>query len=264
MTPLSARSRVPALPKQRGFTLASVTISTLIAGVVLTGAWLGFSDLQVQWRVSNADRVMDQYAASTMQELTNTLSWAWGAKQIQGGSRDPHWKFYLDDIIEENGQMERSRWDQYYHIASDRLLELTYRPTGGIYFNNTPPKWAVDRTSWYVWVGRAGVPRGATRAYDRRDRMTVEGLTIDFNRFPYLPNTTGLPEENLRRSEVVTVTMVMHYSYNAPYWFQVGTRMYGSRYVRERIYSTQIAMRNWDVESNYFRDQVLGLAPDNG
>jgi hypothetical protein len=44
----------------------------------------------------------------------------------------------------------------------------------------------------------------------------------------------------------------------------LGTRLYGSSYVRERTYRTQIAMRNWDVKTNIFRDEVLGLADENG
>ena len=242
---------------QSGFTFASTTISLIIAGVVLTGAWLAYSDLQVQWRVANADRMMDQYAAASMQELTNTFCWSWGAKQIQGGNRDPRWKFYMDDIVAEHGPM--ALWK--YHLGPDNLLELTYRPTSGILLNSTTPTWAADRLgSSYMWIGRGGAPRGVVRSFDRRDRMTVESLRIDFNYFPYLSNAAGRPNENLRRSQVVTVTLVMHYTYNAPYWFQMGTRMYGPSYVRERTYSTQIAMRNWDVETNDFRDKMMGLA----
>lgn len=244
---------------QSGFTFVSTTISMIIAGVVLTGAWLAYSDLQVQWRIANADRVMDQYAAASMQDLTNTFCWAWGAKLVQGGSRDPHWKFYIDDIVAERA-MSLSRWDQDYHIGPDRLLELTFRPTSGILFNSFTPEWAADRLGTsYMWIGRGGTPRGVVRSFDRRDRMTVESLQISFNTFPYLSNPAGHPNENLRRSQVVKVELVMHYTYNAPYWFQMGSRLYGSSYVRERKYVTQIAMRNWDVEINDFRDKVLGL-----
>jgi hypothetical protein len=263
MKPLSTHTRMAGLSAQRGFTLVSTVISMLIAGVVLTGAWLGYGDLQVEWRVANADRMMDQYAAAAMQELTNTLSWAWGAKQIQGG-RDQRWKFYLDDIVAER-PMSVSRWDQLYHIGPDRMLELSYRPTAGILFNNTPPPWAADRFNrQYLWAGRSGSPQGVLYTMDRRDRMTMEGLQVDFNQFDsYLP-TGGLPNEKLKRSMVISVELTMHYTYNSPSWFQVGTRLYGSSYVRERTYRTQIAMRNWDVETNVFRDEVLGQASGNG
>jgi type II secretory pathway pseudopilin PulG len=250
------------LTAQRGFTLVSTAVSMLIAGVVLTGAWIGYTDLQVQWRVSNADRVMDQYAAATMQELTNSLCWAWGAKQVQGG-RDPRWDFYLDDIVAER-PMSSSRWDQQFHIGPDRMLQLTFRPTAGILFNNrTAPLWAADRFNrQYLWSGRSGARPGVVYTTDRRDRMTVESLQMDFNLFDYL--TTSVPDEKLKRSQVVRVIMVMHYTYNAPYWFQMGTRPYGTSYVRERRYETQISMRNWDVQNNDFRDKVLGLTSGNG
>jgi hypothetical protein len=263
MKPRFTHPRMAGLNAQGGFTLVSTVIAMLIAGVVLTGAWLGYSDLQVQWRVANADRVMDQYAAAAMQELTNTLSWSWGAKQIQGGARNPRWKFYIDDLVAER-PMSTSTWDRLYHIGPDRMLELTFRPTSGILFNATAPGWAADRFNrFYTWTGRSGVPQGVLSTVDRRDRMTVEGLQVDFNRFTYVTGS-GAPSENLKRSMVMSVELTMHYTYNAPTGFRVGTRLYGSRYVRERKYTTQIAMRNWDVETNVFRDEVLGLAGGNG
>jgi type II secretory pathway pseudopilin PulG len=264
MKRLSTHPLIARLTAQRGFTLVSTMVSMLIAGVVLTGAWIGYTDLQVQWRVSNADRVMDQYAAAAMQELTNTLCWAWGAKQIQGGSRDPRWKFYLDDIVAEQ-PMSASRWDRDFHIGPDRLLELSFRPTAGILFNNTAPPWAADRfRRQYLWAGRSGARPGLVYAMDRRDRMTVEGLQVHFNQFDSYLTTGGLPNELAKRSMVVRVRLTMHYTYHAPYWFQMGSPLYGTSYVRERIYDTQIAMRNWDVENNEFRDKVLGVTPGNG
>jgi hypothetical protein len=257
--PLAARRTA-----QRGLTLVSMAVSMLISGIVLTGAWMGYNDLQVQWRVSNADRVMDQYAASAMQELTNSLCWAWGAKEVQGDARDLRWKFYLDDIVAER-PMSISRWDRDFHIGPDRMLELTYRPTRGILFNNrTAPLWAAGRLSGeYLWSGRSGARTGVVYAMDRRDRMTVESLLLDLNTFDsYL--TTSQPDEKAKRSQVVRVSLVMHYTYNAPYWFQLGAPVYGTSYVRERKYETQISMRNWDVENNDFRDQVLGLASSGG
>jgi len=265
MKRLSTHPLLARLTAQRGFTLVSTMVSMLVAGVVLTGAWIGYTDLQVQWRVSNTDRVMDQYAAAAMQELTNTLCWAWGAKQIQGGSRDPRWKFYLDDIVAER-PMSASRWDRDFHIGPDRMLDLSFRPTAGILFNNaTAPLWAAGRFDrQYLWAGRAGVPRGVLNTMDRRDRMTVESLLVDFNQFDAYLTTGGQPNEKAKRSMVVKVILTMHYTYNAPYWFQLASRPYGTSYVRERQYTTQIAMRNWDVENNEFRDKVLGQTSGNG
>ena len=155
--------------RQRGFTLVTSTISILVAGVVLGGTWLSYSMMQSQWRVASAERMMDQYAATTMQELTNRLSWAWGAKMIQGGPRNPKWAFYMDDVIEENGLFASTF---PYTLGPDNALELTYRPTQGILFNAFPPKWAAERNSThYVWSGRSGAPLGVVRSFDRRDRI---------------------------------------------------------------------------------------------
>jgi hypothetical protein len=265
MTRFITRTRPAGLNAQRGFTLVSTVVSTLISSIMIAGVWSAYTDLKIQWRVSNAERAMDQYAASAMQDLTNTLSWAWGAKMIQGGPDNPRWKFYLDDIIEEHGLMSVSRWDQTYHIGPDRMLELTYSKTSGILFNGIRPKWTGERsTHEYLWTGRGGAPLGVLRSMDRRDRMTVESLLIDFNRFDYLPYTTGIVNEKLKRSQVVKIELTMHYTYTTPALFGLFARMYGNDYVRERKYTTQVSMRNWDVENNAFRDEVLGLSSGNG
>jgi hypothetical protein len=89
--------------------------------------------------------------------------------------------------------------------------------------------------------------------------MTMESLQIYFNRFEYLPTNPTIENDALKRSQVVTVELTMQYTYKSSAWFGIGTRLYGSNYTRERKYTTQIAMRNWDVEHNEFRDEVLGL-----
>lgn len=241
--------------QQRGFTLVTATVSTLVAGVILSGSWLAYGDLQTQWRVSHAERMMDQYAAATMQELANNLSWAWGAKNIQSNPRNIKWAFYMDDIIQE-GRLFAAEYR--YQLGPDHALELTYRPTRGILFNSFSPKWASDRlNTQYIWSGTGGSPRGVLKTFDRRDRMTLEGILLDFNLFPYLRDSIGV-SNNPNRAEVVTVYLTMHYTYNSSPWFNVSSRLFGSSYVRERTYTTQIAMRNWDVENNKYKDRLLG------
>jgi len=240
--------------KQRGFTLVNTVVASLIAGTITTGTWIAYSDMQVQWRISNAERVMDQYAAATMQELTNDLSWAWGAKEIQGGPRNTKWAFYMDDIMQENGLF--ATWK--YQFGPDNALELTFRPAQGILINSMPPKWSAYRTnSQYLWSGHAGAPLGVQRAIDRRDRMTVEGIQIDFQDLKAY--FSGTDTTSKKRAEVVMVSMTMHYTYDAPSWYHVAMRLYGDSYIKEREYVTQIAMRNWDVESNSYRDMLLGI-----
>lgn len=243
---------------QSGFTLVGTAISAIIGTGILAGAWVAYTDMMIQWRVSHAERIMDQYAAAAMQELTNDLCWSWGAKQIQGGWVNPRWKFYFDDRIEEYGSMDL--WK--YNRGADKMIEITYRPTSGILINNVPPSWARDRfTDYYVWAGRSYAPRGYTNTMDRRDRMTVESILFDWEEFGSFPSNE---ESALKRQGVMVIKMTMHYTYRPTNWAEKATHLYGRNYVRERKYETKIFMRNWDVDTNRYRDIVLGLTDDNG
>lgn len=242
---------------QAGFTIYEVALTTIIAGTLLTGGWIAFGDMRVQWKVANADRMMDQYAHAAMQEMTNLFSWCWGAQQIQGGPYSTRWKFVMDDRIQEHGSMDL--WEAtHYNLPPGGYLELTFSPTRGILFNGIPPRWAQDRNvNQYLWFGSA--PRlYAINSFDRRDRMTMESLQLEMSTYPEFPAQLGDSAAAIARRNVVKITMNMHYRYSAPNWGRRGTRIFADRYVRERLYETRVYMRNWDVESNPFRDLVQG------
>ncbi|MBU0507574.1 hypothetical protein KKH27_01875 [bacterium] len=240
---------------QRGFTLVSTAINFTVAGVVLTGAWIAYNNMQVQWKVTNADRMMDQYAASAMQELTNVLSWGWGGEGIQGG-RNTRWKFSINDLVEEHGLMQQWRYRTIPALGY-RYIELTCQPQKGILFNGGQPKWVHG----YLWSG--STPRYLqSRVFDSRDRMTVEGFGIDYYLYPEFPaqnsREIGAAQIMLNRRMLAKVTITLHYTYNAPEFFGKTTTLFGSRYVRERKYETTVCMRNWWVENNEYYDHVLG------
>lgn len=238
---------------QRGYTLISTAISFTIAGICIAGAWIAYSGMQVQWKVGNADRIMDQYAHSAMQELTNVLSWSWGGEQITGG-RTPRWKFRMDDIISEHGQMDRG-WT--YRRDLDKMIFLSHSPRRGILINDNEPRWAQDirGTNWFQWSGsRPGV--NEINVVDQRDRITLEAVTYEFNPFARY----GRPRDatsRVKQEGVLEVHMTFHYRYSGGAWRGRGTRLYGDSYVREREFETQIAMRNWDVVSNPYRDERI-------
>lgn len=247
----------PGRIAQCGFTIYELALTTIIAGTLLTGAWIAFGDMRVQWKVANADRMMDQYAHAAMQEMTNLFSWCWGAQAIQGGPRSTRWKFVMNDRIEEHGSM--NLWEaRHYNLPPGGYLELTFAPTRGILFNGFPPRWAQDRNvNQYLWSGSS--PRlFSTNAFDRRDRMTMEALTLEMSTYPDFPISYSDSSAAIARRNVVKIKMVMHYRYTAPNWGRRGTRIFADRYVRERSYESMVYMRNWDVESNSFRDIVQG------
>jgi type II secretory pathway pseudopilin PulG len=240
--------------KNAGFTILEMAISLVISGAVITGAWMSYSSMLRQWRVAFADRMMDQYAHSTMQELTNLISWSWGAVQVQGGPRTPRWKFMMDDVIQENGIMDQ--WT--YHRDPDGFITLTYDASRGILINSSPPKWAADRyRNMYVWSGtRPGDDQ--VRVMDRRDRMTIEGLQLEFQTFPWFwVGTDSSASRTEKWRAAVKVWLLMQYRSQGEAFHQA-PGVFAPTYVREREYQTQIFMRNWDVERNAFKDQVLG------
>jgi hypothetical protein len=85
--------------------------------------------------------------------------------------------------------------------------------------------------------------------------MTLESMTIDINDFRgagFVPSA----EDQARLQMVLKVEIVMHYTSSNPTFFG----LYNRGYVRERRYSTEIAMRNWDAEHNDFRDEQIKAA----
>jgi len=243
-----------------GYTLVSMVVTVVVAAIVLTGAWMTYIGYQAQWKVSNADRMMDQYAAASMQEMTNLLSWSWGAKEISGG-RFLRWKFLIDDQVQSAQTM--SVWEStHYHRDVEHFVELTYNPSQGILFNGQPPRWVRDNgvNTGYQWGGKppvsgSGHGPGFGRIMDARDRITLESMTVDINDFRdagFVPSQ----EDQARLQMVLKVEIVMHYTSFNPTYFG----LYSRGYVRERRYSTEIAMRNWDVEHNDFRDAQVAAA----
>jgi hypothetical protein len=243
---------------QGGFTIVSTAMGVIVGTVVLTGAWMGFNDMKVQWHVANADRQMDQYAASVMQDITNTASWAWGAKIINPGPRNLRVKFLMQDLISEYGPLQLmvdKRPDD-----QEGFRTLTYDSRAGIMWGGRPPRWARDQANHnqYVFTGTTpGMYR--TKAFDRRDQTSIEGMVVEFNRMDryYMGSD---PREPLKRQGLVEVSLTMHYTYTATNAGRhILGRLFSDRYVHERIYTTQVFMRNWDVEQNAYKDGLLGI-----
>jgi len=150
---------------QCGMTLVTMAVSFCVGGIALTGGWMSYMSYKAQWKASNVERMMDQYASSAMQEMTNNLSWAWSASPGGGGAIGARWKFYMDDIIQENGNI-----GQYRYYRPDNSLEIRAVTTQGLYFNDRLPSWSNRQ---YLWTGyRPGYLK--TGSMDHRDRMTVE------------------------------------------------------------------------------------------
>ncbi|HEY3294707.1 MAG TPA: hypothetical protein VGL38_04680 [bacterium] len=244
-----------AKPRRRwasGFTIVSTAVSVAVAGIMLAGGWMSYASMLRQWKIGNAEREMDQYAAAAMQELTNDLSWSWGGIQIEGGPRNTRWKFMFDDQFEENGQMGNSRFGRMRDY--NKFVTFSYNPNSGILIGGRVPPWAGDnRHSQYRFIGTAP-HRGEVRSFDRRDRMTVEGLTMEFNRFPWY--RTNTIEDQIRRQGVVEISMTMQYTYRGTFP-NSDMGLYGNYYVRERQYSTQVSLKNWDTDGNAFKDSLL-------
>jgi hypothetical protein len=241
--------RRPTLKTQGGFTIFHALVGGLIAGVGMTGTWIAYANYSMQARVMNADRQMDQYAASAMQEMTNLLTWSWGANPIRGGST-PLWQFQIFDSIAENGAYN-SHGGGY--VVSHQFLDLTYRAAGGIVFSNQYPQWAVGRTaSYFIWRGQPNLQHDRQYAFDRRDGMSVTGMTIDYpaQPGPYWMMKRGFYEIEIR----------MQYRYTAPY----GISLFSNQYVHERLYHTKIFPRNWDVEQNDWRRHLQLIENQTG
>jgi hypothetical protein len=236
--------------RQRGFTLVSMAITSILAGVVLLGGWVAYRSMTIQMKVAAADRQMDQYASSTFQELTNLLGWGWDAVQIQGGSRNPVWKFRFYDQSTPGLDFARS-W-RYGSRLQDSLMTLSYTPTRGVLLSRREPIWVGSgRSGQYVFTGRS--PRFLqTNLMGRWDRMTVQGLTMDYVRPTY-------DHEHYKRLGTVDITLTLQYRYHPPTAGRGLIGLFENDYVRERTYKTSVFMRNWDVKSNPQRDVAWGI-----
>jgi hypothetical protein len=239
-----ARSCAGNPKRERGFTLVSMTIGVLIGTLVLAGAWQVMVNYQAAMKVSYNDREMDQYAASVFKELTDILSWSWGGEEISGGTSSMRWKFLMNDQVNQWGNMQQSWELRYYRRDPQGFITITYSPSEGILYNGSPSHVMLNEGHrFYHWQGggHSGAPM------DRRDRVTMEGLQIDFNNF--IDAGTAQGKEAIDRQMVVVVSMNLHYVGNNTTNFGLFRR----GYVREKIYKTQIAMRNWDTPKNQYR-----------
>lgn len=246
---------------QIGFTLISTMVSFALASVALFGGWVAYRDIQMQWRVANAERQMDQYAHSAMAELVNVLSWSYGAEQL-GTGRNMRWRIALMEQVLENAGRQgpgllsyRYQTDQYYLLrgVNGGRVELTFDRDRGILIDRQPPEWAVaDRgnRSQYIWRGATNrSPRTQLPAFDRRDRMTMSGLELSYA----LHNDPNiLPSEPWKLNSVIEIKITMQYTYDAT----SGVSLFTDEYVRERTYSTKVFCRNWDVPENLFIDDI--------
>jgi len=248
-SPNRATRLLAALKKrQGGFTIFHALVAGILASVVMTGTWMAYRDFTMQARVSNADRQMDQYAAATMQELTNMISWSWGGQQVAGGLY-PVWKFQMKDIEQEFGRF--TKYQAIQDLAN--FVTVSFGPTSGILIGRRQPDWAVDS---YVWRGRLqrNAPIGYAAAFDRRDGMTMTGMQISF------PLVSDPVHEFLYQHSFVDITIHMQYRYSSSY----ATTLYPRAYIHERTFSTRIFMRNWDVETNDYRADQERLSNTNG
>ncbi len=242
MSKIAALIRRPGrgLRGQGGFTLVSLVAATVIGTVAVTGAWLAYANMQSEMHVLNADRQMDQYAHAAFQEMSNLCSWSWAGVQVQGGTAHPRWKFLTQEFVQEYGTRLK------YTPDVDGFITLSYGANDGILINNQPPTWAVDRfRKMYVWSGQN--PRaGEIRMMDRRDRMTIEGMSIDYANSRWIPVSE---QDSTLGKGAIMVSMTLQYRYRS----NAGFGLYPKDYVHERTYATQIYMRNWDSDVNEFR-----------
>lgn len=225
--------------RQRGFTLISTAISFTLSGLVLAGAWMAYRDMQAQMHVNFADRQMDQYASAAIQELSNKLSWAWTAREIQGGYNNTRWNFLVRDEVDEYGT-----WMPPWQLEGDGFTQVRFAPTRGLLIGNSPPNWAEDNyIDYYQWTGRSA-RIGETRTLDRRDRMTMESLFFDWEESDW--DADQVEYENAKCA--VQVELTLQYRYRANSMFG----LYSRDYARERNYRTSFYMRNWPSDINEY------------
>jgi len=250
-------SGLSGLQRAAGFTLVSQLLSVFVGATVLLGGWAAYRDFQMQWRVSNAERQMDQYAQSAMQELVNILQWSCGAHTPNVANQADRITIAIGDFVGENGglfsgnNMRTGHFpyatDNYFtaskyikgHAMNGGFIRVTYHQDRGILINGNEPAWADNDN--YVWRGR---PLRNTRdmlaAFDRRDRTRVTEFAVDFPLYndPYA--TLEGDGGKTMRSSVIKIKLVMQYRYHMDDTFSV----YGEDYVRERVYETSVCFLN--------------------
>lgn len=244
---MPSQERKPRRFRALGFSLVSLSVSLAVSGIMLAGGWMSYCSLLRQWKIGNAERQMDQYAAAAMQELTNDLTWSWAGVELSGAPYS-RWKFMYDDLFQENGTMAQSRFGRLRD--AEKFVTFSSHPTMGILIRGQVPAWAGDR--WHPqYLFRGNSPhRNATNAFDRRDQMSVERFELDWDD---MGQWTGSLQDLARRQALVKVHLIMHYAYRG----NSDLGLYGSYYVREREYNTKILVKNWDVEGNAFRDSLV-------
>ncbi|NUO18721.1 hypothetical protein HUU59_04665 [bacterium] len=255
-----------------GFTLASQAVSVFVAATVLLGGWAAYRDFSMQWRVSNAERQMDQYAQTAMTEMVNLLQWSLGGYQITSG-RNPRWRIAIGEQVNENGglnSIDRAGGhfpyitDNYFttgqfvndHKTYGGFVTLSHNIDRGILINEREPYWAGSAADQWVWSARqARNARTELSAFDQRDRMRVTEFSIDY---PLLNDPRATYEANpleFTRS-TIRIKMVMQYRYRSS--DSIG--LFGDDYIRERVYETSISPLNWGSaisDNRFYKEFVL-------
>ncbi|MCB1059157.1 MAG: hypothetical protein KDB65_02905 [Calditrichaeota bacterium] len=259
-----------SLRRAAGFTLVSQLVSVFVGASALLGGWAAFRDFQMQFRVANAERQMDQYAQTAMVEMVNILQWSLGAYPVNGG-RNPSWRIAIgENIGENNGLNSTQRSGGHFPYATDNFftanqfvfkhqtyggfITLSHNADRGIMINNVVPDWAGTRFAQYVWRGRNTHGRDALMAYDQRDRMRMTEFSIDY---PMLldPLANFVSDPQQFKSSCIKIKIVMQYRYTANDF--IG--LFGDDYVRERIYETTVSPTNhgFAAHDNQFYKQFV-------
>ncbi|MCB9366886.1 MAG: hypothetical protein H6506_05100 [Calditrichaeota bacterium] len=264
------------LTRAAGFTLFEQTIVIMIGSTALLGGWAAYRDFSMQWRVSMAERQMDQYAQAAMSEMINVLQWSMGSQQLAGG-RNPLWRIAIGEYVNENGGFNAGQdlgsghfpyiHDGYFSSTTSLydppmtggFITLSHRSNQGILLNGRQPEWANSRSGMYVWRGDNRSGPNELAAMDRRDEMSVKSFSIDFPLYQD-PATNVFTDEISRKKfgeSVMKITLVMQYRYRA----EDVIGLYGDDYIRERVYETSVASLNFGesiVNNRYFQEFIQG------
>lgn len=243
------------LRRAAGFTLYEQMIVVFVGAAALLGGWSAFRDFQMQFRVANAERQMDQYAQTAMVEIVNMLQWSLGAYPVNSG-RNSRWSIAIGESVGENNGLNSTQrsgghfpftTDNYFtanqfvfnHQTYGGFITLSHHADRGILINDVQPAWAGTRDAQYVWRGRNSHGRDALMAFDQRDRMRMTEFSIDF---PMIndprANLESAPAEF--KSSCIKVRIVMQYRYRA----NDSIGLFGDDYIRERIYETTVSPTN--------------------
>ncbi len=266
-----------SLTRAGGFTLMSQIVVVAIGSIGLLGGWTAYRDFSMQWRVTNAERQMDQYAQAAMSEMINVLQWSMGAYQLAGG-RNPLWRIAMGEYVGENGGFNAGMdagaghfpyrhdgyftdtWALYDPNMLGGFVLLSHRSDQGILFNRTQPEWANNRSGQYVWRGSNRSRNNELAAFDRRDQMSVKSFSLDFplSTDPVLANLSNEIERRTIAQSVIRIKLVMQYRYRAAN----GIGLYGDDYIRERVYETSVSPLNFGKSINdnrYYQEFVQGM-----